>query len=265
MNEQWQISGSAAELYERYAVPYILGPWAPLLVDAASVSSGDRVLDVACGTGVVARLAARRAGRSGRTTGADLNPAMIAVARTSPSEAPIEWLERNAMDLGLPDTGFDVVLCQQGLQFFPDKALSLREMHRVLDAGGRLALSVWNSASIYNGAVGKALGELIGPEIAARFCASRNAPSGEEIRRLVVDAGFRDVHVRVARLDVHLPAPDRFVLCHLASTPVAPALAEADAEVRRRIGASVLEQLKRHADGDGVTYPEETHLVTARK
>jgi len=263
-SEQWQISGDAAQLYERYVVPYILGPWAPSLVDAASVSSGDRVLDIACGTGVVTRVAAQRAGKAARVVGLDLNPGMLAVARSLPALAAVEWLQRSALDLGLPDASFDVVLCQQGLQFFPDRALAVREMHRVLDEGGRLALSVWNSAGVYNSAVGDALEELVGRETAVRFRASRNVPGKEEILSLMTAAGFRDVEIRVARRDTHLPAPDKFVLSHLASTPVAAAIAETEAEVRAAIGARVMEQLQRHADGDGVTFPEETHLVTAR-
>jgi SAM-dependent methyltransferase len=262
--EQWQISGDAAELYERYAVPYLLGPWAESLVDAAAVSCGDRVLDIACGTGVVTRIAAQRAGKPGRVVGLDLNPGMLAVARSLPSAAAVEWLQRSALDLGLRDASFDVVLCQQGLQFFPDRSLAMREMHRVLDKGGRLALSVWNNAGVYNSAVGAVLDELLGRDIASRFRASRNVPGKEEILRLVTAAGFRDVGIRVGKRDVHLPAPDKFVLSHLASTPIAAAIAEAKPDLRARIGARVVQRLEPYADGDGVTFPEETHLVTAR-
>src|SRR5258707_3337905 len=83
-HEQWQVTAKAAELYERYPARYILGPWAPLLVDAARLVAGDRVLDVACGTGVVARAAAKRVGPTGRVVGVDLNPGMISVARSLP-------------------------------------------------------------------------------------------------------------------------------------------------------------------------------------
>jgi len=145
-NGQWQLSVEAAERYERYVARYILGPWASLLVDASQVGVGERVLDVACGTGVVARAAAERAGAAGRIVGADLNSGMIAVARSLPvpAGAPIAWIECSALGLPLQNATMDVVLCQQGLQFFPDKALAMREMRRVLARGGRLALSVWN-------------------------------------------------------------------------------------------------------------------------
>jgi ubiquinone/menaquinone biosynthesis C-methylase UbiE len=143
-HEQWQLTMRAAELYERYPARYILGPFVPSLVDAARLAAGERVLDVACGTGVVARAAAKRVGPAGRVVGVDLNAGMIAVARSlsATNDAPIEWLERSALDLQLENASFDAVLCQQGLQFFPDKAIALQEMRRVLAHGGRLVLSV---------------------------------------------------------------------------------------------------------------------------
>jgi|SRR6185437_14143652 len=265
-NEQWQLTLKAAELYESCPARYILGPWAPLLVDAAHLTTGDRVLDVACGTGVVTRAAAIRVGPAGRVVGVDLNSGMIAVARSLPAPvgAPIEWIERSALDLRLDTASYDAVLCQQGLQFFPDKPAALSEMYRVLDRGGRLALSVWNSVGIYNSAVSEALARFVSNETAARFNASRQVPSAEELRRLAADAGFSAVEVRVSRIDVHLPRLDEFVLDHLTATPVAAAVAAVDAESQREIGTAVMNQLQRYADGDGVTYPEETHVLTAR-
>ena len=265
-NGQWQMAAEAAELYERVVARHILGPWAPLLVDAARPAEGERLLDLACGTGVVARVAARRVGPSGRVTGVDLNAAMIGVARSlpAPGGGPIDWIEGSALAIPLPDASVDVVLCQQGLQFFPDKALALREMHRVLARGGRLALSVWSSTGIYNGAVGKALARFAGEETASRFCASRNAPGREELERLAVAGGFSDVTVRMSRMKIHLPRLDRFALEHLAGTPVAASIAALDAESREKIGASVMQEMLSFGEGDGVAYPEEIHLVTAR-
>jgi ubiquinone/menaquinone biosynthesis C-methylase UbiE len=267
-HEQWQLTMKAAELYERYPARYILGPWAPLLVDVTRLTAGERVLDVACGTGVVARAAAERVGATGRVVGVDLNPGMIAVARSLPksNDTPIEWLERSALDLRLESASFDVVLCQQGLQFFPDKALALREMRRVLDHTGRLALSVWdsNSLGVYSGAVNAALIQFVGHDVAVRFTASRKAPPPDELKRLATEAGFSAVGVSINRINVHLPRVDTFVLDHLAATPVAAAIEAADAETRDKIGTSVMERLQGYADGDGITYPEETYVLTGR-
>jgi SAM-dependent methyltransferase len=265
-NGQWQLSAEAAQRYERYVARYILGPWAPLLVDASQVGVGERVLDVACGTGVVARAAAERAGAAGRIVGVDLNSGMITVARSlpAPAGAPIAWIECSALGLPLQKATMDVVLCQQGLQFFPDKALAMREMRRVLVRGGRLALSVWNGIGLYNSAVGEALARFLSDAAAVQFCASRQAPAKEELQRLAAEAGFSAVDVRVSRSNVHLPRLDQFTLDHLSATPVAPLITAAEPEARQKIGASVMKELHRYADGKGVTYPEETHVLTAR-
>jgi SAM-dependent methyltransferase len=190
---------------------------------------------------------------------------MIAVARSLPPVvgAPIEWVECSALDLRIEDASVDAVLCQQGFQFFPDKARALREMRRVLRAGGRLALSVWNSAGRYNKAVGEALAEFVSVEAAERFCASRKAPPREALERLAAEAGFADVDVRVARINVRLPKLDRFALDHLAATPVAHVIASVHPDVRTNIGATVMKQLAAYSDGDGVSYPEETYVLTA--
>jgi ubiquinone/menaquinone biosynthesis C-methylase UbiE len=262
---QWQLEGHAAELYERCVHRYILGPWVAPLLDVAGLRPGDRVLDVACGTGAVARVAAQRVGISGRVTGLDLNAGMLTVARSlaAPPGAAISWIERSALDTGLPDRGFDVVVCQQGLQFFADKTAALREMRRVLVPRGRLAISVWRSTGIYNAALGQALKEHLSVDVGSRFCASRDVPSDEELRRHAVAAGFQDVMLHVQRQMVRLPALRDFALAHLAATPVAAAVRAMSEAARAALGADVARQLAAYAEGDGVAFPEEVNVITA--
>src|SRR5688500_1839868 len=135
--------GSATENYERYFVPAIGAPLAADLTDMAAPRPGERVLDVACGTGIVARLAAERVGTGGAVVGLDFNPGMLGVARSvTPPDLAIEWQEASADVMPLPNEAFDVVLCQLALQFMPDKAAALREMRRVLAIDGRVAINV---------------------------------------------------------------------------------------------------------------------------
>ena len=128
---QWQVAGSAPEVYERELVPAVFGVWAPILVELAQPRPGERVVDVACGTGIVARIAATSVGPTGAVVGVDLNPGMLSVARSVVPTGSIQWQEASADKLPFPDGSFNVVYCQLGLQFFADRAAALREMRRV--------------------------------------------------------------------------------------------------------------------------------------
>jgi ubiquinone/menaquinone biosynthesis C-methylase UbiE len=264
-HEQWQLRGNAAELYERYVVPYILAPWAPGLVELAALQPGERVLDLACGTGVVARLAAAKVGTTGHVTGLDLNAGMLAVARSLPPPpgASITWAEGSAVAMDLPDASFDVIVCQQGFQFFPDQPAALREMHRVLVPGGRVLLSVWKSAGPYNIAVGEALEQHVDAEAARRYRASRVVPTAEELHRLLVDAGFQVVEIRPSVMTIRMPPVEAFVLGHLAATPVVGTVAALSEETRTALARQVSLALQPYADGQGVVVPDETNIALA--
>ena len=269
MSEQsgFQISADAAKLREQYAVRYFIGPWAPGLAALAALQSGERVLDLACGTGVVARLAAPEVGTAGQVTGLDINAGMLSAARSvpSPAGASITWLEGNAGSMGFPDASFEVILCQQGFQFFPDKPAALREVHRVLVPGGRVLLSVWKSAGPYNLAVGEALERHVGVETAAKYRASRVVPNGEALHRFLVDAGFRAVQIRPSTMTLRLPSLETFVLGHLSGNPVAAAVAALSEDQRAELARQVKTALQAYADGDGVAVPDEINIAMGQK
>jgi len=262
----YQVSGNAADLYEQYAVPYVMGPWAPALVELAALSSGERVLDLACGTGLLARLAAPQVGTTGRVTGLDFNAGMLAVARSRPppAGAVIAWVEGSAVAMDLSDASFDVILCQQGLQFFPDKLVALREMYRVLVPAGRAFLSVWKSAGPYNVAVGEALERHVGAEAASKYRASRIVPDAGALCRLLAEARFREAHVRPSMMMIRLPQIEGFVLSHLSASPVASAVAALSTEKRAALARQVKAALQAYADGDDVVVPEETSIAIAQ-
>jgi SAM-dependent methyltransferase len=138
-----QTQVDAATAYQEQLVPALMDEWAPRVADAAEIRPGQRVLDVACGTGVLARAVAARVGPSGAVTGLDINQGMLEVAaRLDPT---LGWQHGTAEALPFPDHSFDAVVSQFGLMFVPDPALALREMMRVLVPGGRLAVAVWAS------------------------------------------------------------------------------------------------------------------------
>ena len=140
--ETFQIPLEVAEAYEARFVPALFAPWAERMVDAIDIREGARVLDVACGTGAVARLAADRVGGTGSVVGLDANQSMLTVAREVRDD--VEWRRGDASELPFPDDAFDVVTCQAGLMFFPDPERALREMARVVTPSGRVGVQVWD-------------------------------------------------------------------------------------------------------------------------
>jgi SAM-dependent methyltransferase len=260
--------GSAAEIYERHMVPAIFGPWAEDLLALATPQPGERVLDVACGTGVVARLVAARVSANGTVVGLDLNPGMLAVARTIPPPhgAQIEWREGNVSAMPLADGTFDLVLCQQGLQFFPDRPGALREMRRVLGPSGRLALSVWRPMQHSPGfaALATALGRTIAPEAASTMQGPFSLGSADDLRMLITGAGFRDVSLRPATKALRFPSPEEFVGRYVAATPLAAIVAKASDDARSGLITEVSAGLKSFVDDHGLAFPIEANLALAR-
>jgi ubiquinone/menaquinone biosynthesis C-methylase UbiE len=162
----------AATAYEALFVPALFGQWAPVVADAAKIKSGDRVLDIACGTGVLAREAATRTGRSDRVAALDPNAGMVAVARGLAPD--IDWREGRAEALPFPDCSFDAVVCQFGMMFFTDRELAIREMRRVMVPGGRCAVAVWDA--IENAPVFAALVDLLDRVVGSRAGDALRAP-----------------------------------------------------------------------------------------
>ena len=233
--------GNPPANYERFFVPAIGAPLATDLLRFAALRPGERVLDVACGTGVVARLASQQVGDTGTVTGLDVNPGMLAVARAAtPPDIPIEWQEASAEAMPLPDASFDVGLCQMGLQFIPDKKAALREMRRVLVRGGRLALNMPGPTPRLFMILGKALARHIGAEAAGFVNHVFSLHDPAEIQNLAGGAGFHDVYVQSDTKPLRLPAPEEFLWQYLHSTPLAGPLAQVDDERRDSLERDVL-------------------------
>lgn len=271
MNDQ--PSPNPAETYEQYFGPTIADPWTRVLLEYAAPQPGARTLDVACGTGSVARHVAPLVGAAGKVVALDSSPAMLAVARAlpAPAGAAITWLEGNAIRLDLPDDTFDLVLCQQGLQFFPDRAASVREMRRVLTDGGRVVISVWQA--LHHHPVYAALFEATARHLGAPIATldvSFSLGNADELRMLLSDAGLQRIALTPRSLTIHLPVPERFVqLTVLGAATSIPAVAHLDAAARAALVAAVTNETQavaqRYRDGETLTFPMSTHIAVAYK
>lgn len=255
-----------AENYERYFVPVIGAHVAADLVDAATPRPGERVLDVACGTGAVTRLAAKRVGSEGTVAGLDPNPGMLEVAReVSPSGASIRWHQAPAEEIPLPDGSFDLVLCGMGLQFFSDRPAGLREIRRVLVPGGRLVANVPGPTPPPFEIMAEELTRHVDPESASFARAVFSLHDPDEIRTLTADAGFQDVQVRSAPRALSLPAPGDFLRQYVESTPLAAAVAAVDEERRAALERAFSQRCQAFVEDGGLALEVNVTTVLATK
>jgi ubiquinone/menaquinone biosynthesis C-methylase UbiE len=254
------------EVYEEALVPRIFQPWAEHLIRATNIGRGDRVLDVACGTGIVARLAREQAGPEAPVVGVDLSPGMLAVARRLAPD--VEWREGDAATLPLRQgEEFTVVICQQGLQFFSDRAAAAAGMRRALSSGGRIGVSTWRSED-----EAPVLLELrhvaekhVGPIVDRRH----SFPDSGDLETLLVDAGFDEVRVQSVARSIYFDDGPLFIHLNAMALVGMGAHAkemsdEARAEVVSAVVADSLRALEASFRGGGLGYTIGANVATAR-
>ena len=261
-----------ALIYETHFVPAQFAPCAAVMLGLAEPRHGERVLDVACGTGIVARRVAVAIGETGFVTGVDSNPAMLGVARAQPVEAGasnIDYHDGNGMQLPFRDSEFDLVTCSQGLQFFPDRARGLAEMHRVLRPGGRVALTLWTDSkrSPLINALNESGIRHAGVALAA---APFSLSDRNEIEALLRAAGFVVKHLDEHVIECRFEQPSRMSqLVIAAAFAGVPQLRDLDEATKERIRAGVLGDLgpviAAHTRDGVLVTSLATHVALAHK
>jgi SAM-dependent methyltransferase len=258
--ETFQLSVEAAEVYESSFVPALFAEWAGHLVEAAGIAPGQAVLDVACGTGIVARTAADRMVGRGRVVGVDINQGMLTVAgRLRPD---IEWRQGDAGELPFEDGSFDAVLCQSGLMFFPDRAGAMREMARVAAPGGTVAVQVWDrlEAQAGYGAMYEAFSEHLGPEAMQLESSYWSLGDLDLMGSLFEAAGLRVTGTRTRVSTVHYGSASEAVATEIEATPLAQRISQ-DSH-RRLLEAASAAMRPFEVDGGRVELPIRGHLIT---
>jgi ubiquinone/menaquinone biosynthesis C-methylase UbiE len=260
--ETFQIPLEMAELYETKFVPALFAEWAPHVVDMGDVTAGQSVLDVACGTGIVARTAATRVGHQGRVVGVDLNPAMLTVADRVCRD--VELHRADVVDLPFDPGTFDVALCQMALMFFPDRQRAVGEMGRVVKPDGTVVVMVPSSLDAQPAY--RLLVELAarhaGPEAVAMLSAYWVCGDLDELCQTVRSAGLEVLSTRTRMGTARFDSIDEFVAVEVEGTPVRERLTDGEYDTVRREAHSVLAEFT--AQDGTAQIPIEGHLVAAR-
>lgn len=255
----FQVGRDAPSAYEAHVARF-MEPFVEALV-RATVSAGDTVLDVACGTGFATRAAAVVAGPGARVEGADINPAMLAQARSvaENSGAQLNWFEASALDLPFVDGEFDAVICQQGLQFFPDPAAGVRELVRVASDGGRVGATVWSapkdSPFLYRET-----------EMLARYGGGAQADfsaSEAQLRNWFEVGGADRVEIERVEVEIDLPPVLSYVPQHLKALPWSAGFFDLPDEQQHSALAELETSLAEFATADGIRVPFSSYLATA--
>ncbi len=241
--ETFQLTGGAAAIYEQQKVKAIFRPLAEATLPLVNISKADSVLDVACGTGIVARTVQDRIAPLLPVTGTDLNADMIATARelTKDRSDAFQWHVADVTGMPFPDGIFTLAVCQQGLQFFPDEGAALQEIRRVLRFAGQFVLSVWAGPSRFFEALAAALARHVSEETAERSLAPFTYARLNSIPRMLQSAGFDDVTTRDLTIDRVIEQAEEAIPREIMASPVGPTVAALGPDVMARIVADVLE------------------------
>ncbi len=252
------IPTEAAEAYEARFVPAIFAEWAPRILDAVGVGPGSRVLDVACGTGIVARTALEQVGTDGVVVGVDANDAMLTVARRVGPD--IDWRRGDVTALPVDDDDFDAVTCQMALMFFPDRVAAFAEMARAVRPDGRVAVVVpaaLDAQPAYRPFVEIAESHT-GPEARSLLGTYWNCGDLDELVAQAAAGGLQAVHRSTMVGTAHFPTALEFVDTEIQGSPLAERV---DDDTARRIGAEVAERLAGYAEPRSFDVPLVCHVL----
>ena len=260
------VASAFTEVYERVLVPPLFLPFAERLAECLAPTDKDSIIDVACGTGIVARVMRERLGPGARIVGVDVAPAMLAVAQRV--DASIDWREGNALSLPVGAAErFTVLTCHQGLQFMPDKPAAAREMRRVLAPGGRVAIATWCMLESVPRVVElNAVAERhVGPIADTRH----SFGDANMLKTLLVDAGFSDVTVEMYARDVQFADGSLFArlnaMAVIGMSEKGKAMSEAErAELAGRVAAESQDIIVNGTKDGMFVVPLATNIATAR-
>ena len=265
----WQLCEGGPEAFEKYVVPAFGDVWAQDIVKRAALRKGDRILDVGCGTGIVARYAYKSMGDAVHITGVDVNDIALEKAReiSALNAVPIEWKQADVTTLPFSSDKFDVLLCQQGLQYFPDRSRALKEINRVLVNEGRIVFSVWRPIefSPFYLTLHKALEEFINREAASILASAYTLSDPMQLKELLEGARFKNIKIRIVIKQMRYSPLEEFLIGGSLASPFANDILALEGIVRDEMFQEIRKSISNYIDDDGLAAPMECYVVSATK
>ncbi|NRG19139.1 methyltransferase domain-containing protein [Rhizobiales bacterium] len=264
--DAFQLTADAAAIYEEQKVSSIFGPLARATLDRIPVAPDDRVLDVACGTGIVVRTILDRFGPVTRIVGIDLNEGMIEHARsiTKDLQGRLEWHVGDVQKLPFDDCSFTLVICQQGLQFFPDGEAALKEMRRVTEPGGKLLLTIWAGTSPFFKALARALHKHVSADVARRSVSPFDHDVGQMLPGMLARCGYSKPEIETIAIDRVIKDPQRGIPKEIMGNPIGPSVAERGDAVMQRIVDDVIAECAAYRQGEALVVPQCATMIAAK-
>ena len=262
-SETGQVTQNAAEVYEEFFVPGLFQQWASWVTDKAQISFGQRVLDVACGTGILARQVAKRVGTKGSVIGLDPNEGMLAIAKR---KAPkVEWRQGRAELLPFDRDDFDAVVCQFGLMFFENRRAAIAEMMRVLRPGGQLTVAVWDLLKNIPGyaVFTELLERMFGREVADAMQAPFVLGDTKVLQSLFVDAGVSNAQIMTYQGIARFPSLESWIYTEIKGWTFADLI---DDLQYQQLLQEAKQEFQQFVTPEGtVAFRIPAHIITATK
>ncbi|MBC8438249.1 MAG: methyltransferase domain-containing protein [Deltaproteobacteria bacterium] len=261
----WQLSGDGPNAYEKYIVPAYTWVWAKEIVKRACLREGEKILDVACGTGLVARIAADEQSNPGLIYGVDVNEVMIKKARNIGKS--INFYHSDVLEMPFSNNYFDVIFCQQGLQYFPDPGSALKEMNRVLVENGRILLSVWRPIkySPFYKSLCKVLEKYVNTKSASMLSAAFTFGDFGKLKSLFSDAGFNCININIVVKQMRYSPFEEFVVGGIMASPFYKDIQEMQGSKREEMLLEIYNSNQNYIDDNGLAAPMESYIVNAKK
>jgi SAM-dependent methyltransferase len=265
MFNRYELAMRAVELYEARKVASMFAPLANATLEKIGIANGDRVLDVACGTGIVARTIRDQCGPDVRISGLDINDMMLAKAQVLSCDLPgqIDWYVSDVTDIPTVSNAFSHVFCQQGLQYFPDDLAALTEMHRVLSIEGKLVLTVWGPANEYFLAQSAAMKKYVSAEAGEKALAPFSYPATIRVPELLARLGFKDVTVGTVSIERVIRDAETGVREDILGSPLGSMVENIEPSVMEGVVRDILSECTEYLQNGDLIIAQKSALITA--